>query len=63
VNEHGPHRGLAHASHLVFPNVLSFVKDLKSLFFSIPVFGYGSVGLLMACVTEGLTTFVTPFYL
>jgi hypothetical protein len=42
---------------------LSFVKDLKSLFFSIPVFGYGSVGLLMACVIEGLTTFVTPFYL
>jgi MFS family permease len=32
-------------------------------FFSIPVFGYGSIGLLMACITQGLTTFVTPFYL
>jgi EmrB/QacA subfamily drug resistance transporter len=32
-------------------------------FFSIPVFGYGSVGLLMCCITQGLTTFVTPFYL
>ena len=32
-------------------------------FFSIPVFGYGSLGLLMACITQGLTTFVTPFYL
>jgi MFS family permease len=32
-------------------------------FFSIPTFGYGSVGLFMACITQGLTTFVTPFYL
>jgi len=32
-------------------------------FFAIPTFGYGSVGLLMACITQGLTTFVTPFYL
>ena len=32
-------------------------------FFSTPVFGYGSLGLLMACITQGLTTFVTPFYL
>jgi MFS family permease len=32
-------------------------------FFSIPAFGYGAVGLLMACITQGLTTFVTPFYL
>jgi MFS family permease len=32
-------------------------------FFSVPVFGYGSVGLLMSCITQGLTTFITPFYL
>ena len=32
-------------------------------FFSTPVFGYGSLGLLMACITQGLTMFVTPFYL
>ncbi|HEV8344549.1 MAG TPA: MFS transporter [Candidatus Binatia bacterium] len=32
-------------------------------FFSVPAFGYGSVGLLMCCITQGLTTFVTPFYL
>ena len=32
-------------------------------FFSIPAFGYGSLGLLMCCITQGLTTFVTPFYL
>jgi MFS family permease len=32
-------------------------------FFSIPAFGYGSAGLLMCCITQGLTTFVTPFYL
>jgi MFS family permease len=32
-------------------------------FFSLPAFGYGSVGLLMCCITQGLTTFVTPFYL
>jgi MFS family permease len=32
-------------------------------FFSVPAFGYGSVGLLMCCITQGLTMFVTPFYL
>jgi MFS family permease len=32
-------------------------------FFSAPVFGYGSVGLLMCCITQGLVTFVAPFYL
>jgi MFS family permease len=32
-------------------------------FFSVPTFGYGSVGLLMCCITQGLITFVTPFYL
>ena len=32
-------------------------------FFSVPAFGYGSVGLLICCITQGLTTFVTPFYL
>jgi MFS family permease len=32
-------------------------------FFSVPVFGYGSVGLLISCITQGLVTFVTPFYL
>ena len=32
-------------------------------FFSVPVFGYGSVGLLVCCITQGLVTFVAPFYL
>ena len=32
-------------------------------FFSVPAFGYGSVGLLMCCITQGLVSFVTPFYL
>jgi MFS family permease len=32
-------------------------------FFAVPAFGYGSLGLLMSCITQGLTTFVTPFYL
>lgn len=32
-------------------------------FFSVPVFGYGSVGLLMCCITQGLVTFIAPFYL
>ena len=32
-------------------------------FFSVPIFGFGSVGLLMCCITQGLTTFITPFYL
>src|SRR5688572_2113032 len=29
-------------------------------FFSVPAFGYGSVGLLMCCITQGLVTFVAP---
>lgn len=37
------------------------VIDLS--FFSIPAFGYGSVGLMICCITQGLSTFVTPFYL
>jgi MFS family permease len=32
-------------------------------FFSVPAFGYGSVGLLMCCITQGLVQFVAPFYL
>ena len=32
-------------------------------FFSVPAFGYGSVGLLMCCITQGLVAFVAPFYL
>jgi MFS family permease len=32
-------------------------------FFSVPAFGYGSAGLLICCITQGLTAFVTPFYL
>jgi MFS family permease len=32
-------------------------------FFSVQTFGYGSLGLLMCCITQGLTMFVTPFYL
>ena len=32
-------------------------------FFSVPVFGYGSAGLLICCVTQGLISFITPFYL
>ena len=31
--------------------------------FSVPSFGYGSVGLLMGCITQGLVTFIAPFYL
>jgi len=31
--------------------------------FSVPAFGYGSVGLLMSCITQGLVTFIAPFYL
>lgn len=31
--------------------------------FSVPAFGWGSVGLLTCCITQGLITFVTPFYL
>lgn len=32
-------------------------------FFSVPAFGYGSLGLMICCITQGLVTFVTPFYL
>lgn len=32
-------------------------------FFSVPAFGFGSLGLLMCCITQGLVTFVAPFYL
>jgi MFS family permease len=32
-------------------------------FFKIPAFGYGALGLLMSCITQGLASFVTPFYL
>ena len=32
-------------------------------FFAVPVFGFGSLGLLICCITQGLVTFVTPFYL
>jgi MFS family permease len=32
-------------------------------FFKVPAFGFGSAGLLMCCITQGITTFVTPFYL
>ena len=42
-------------------NTRSPMIDLS--FFSVPVFGYGSIGLLMCCITQGLVTFVTPFYL
>lgn len=31
--------------------------------FSVRVFRLGSVGLLIMCITQGLTTFITPFYL
>jgi MFS family permease len=31
--------------------------------FSVSAFGYGSIGLLMCCITQGLVTFITPFYL
>ena len=36
---------------------------IKLAFFSVPVFGYGSVGLLACCITQGLVTFIAPFYL
>jgi MFS family permease len=32
-------------------------------FFSVPAFSYGSAGLLMCCITQGLVTFIVPFYL
>jgi MFS family permease len=42
-------------------NTRSPMIDLS--FFSVPTFGYGSGGLLICCITQGLVTFVTPFYL
>jgi MFS family permease len=42
-------------------NTRSPMIDLS--FFSVPTFGYGSAGLLICCITQGLVTFVTPFYL
>lgn len=32
-------------------------------FFSVPAYGYGSIGLLTCCITQGLVTFIVPFYL
>jgi MFS family permease len=32
-------------------------------FFSVPAYGFGSVGLLVCCITQGLVTFIAPFYL
>lgn len=31
--------------------------------FSVPAFGYGAVGLLVCCITQGIVTFIAPFYL
>ncbi|HET9917422.1 MAG TPA: MFS transporter [Candidatus Binatia bacterium] len=31
--------------------------------FSMPIFAYGSVGLLLSNINQSLTTFITPFYL
>jgi MFS family permease len=36
---------------------------IRLSFFSVPAFGFGSVGLLMCCITQGLVAFVVPFYL
>ena len=57
---------------LIFVGLLwSFIRHEKRIpspmidlnVFSTRVFGYGSLGLLMACITQGLTLFITPFYL
>lgn len=32
-------------------------------FFSIPAFGYGSLGLFVACIAQGMSQFITPFYM
>jgi MFS family permease len=32
-------------------------------FFWVPTYGYGSLGLLTCCITQGLVTFIAPFYL
>jgi EmrB/QacA subfamily drug resistance transporter len=42
-------------------NTRSPMIDLS--FFSVSTFGFGSIGLLICCITQGLVTFVTPFYL
>jgi MFS family permease len=47
---------LAHEKKIANPMI-----DLS--LFSGRAFGYGSIGLLMCCITQGITTFVTPFYL
>ncbi len=31
--------------------------------FSLPAYGYGSIGLLICSITQGLVTFIAPFYL
>lgn len=31
--------------------------------FSVPIFAYGSIGLLLSNINQSLTTFITPFYL
>ena len=36
---------------------------IRMAFFSVPVFGYGSLGLLLCCITQGLVMFIAPFYL
>jgi MFS family permease len=36
---------------------------IKLSFFSIPTFGYGAIGLFAACITQGLASVITPFYL
>ena len=47
----------------IFQEKKSSSPILNLSFFSVPVFGYGSAGLLICCITQGLVTFVTPFYL
>jgi MFS family permease len=42
-------------------NAASPMIDLSC--FSVPAYGYGSVGLLACCITQGLVTFIVPFYL
>ena len=32
-------------------------------FFLVPIYGFGSLGLLVCCITQGIVTFVVPFYL
>jgi MFS family permease len=47
---------LAHEKRVRSPMI-----DLS--FFSIPAFGYGSAGLLTCTITQGVSQFLTPFYL